>query len=186
MSATGSALGGEIDLAGWPAVEARPAVASCHRGDQYLVAWESDQETGGTDWAIYARYVSGAGVAGNVYLIDDTTAPEREVDVACGEEVQRYLLAWQTMYATGWYGIWGRLAHPDETLEPQFGIVQPGVSHSRLEPSVGGGGETFLTAWEHEQGLLAYRDIHGRTLLLKLLVDGFESGSCSSWSGWAP
>ena len=118
LSGTGSALGGgEFAIAAWPSTEEHPAVAACHAADQYLVAWHSDQDTGGTDWAIYARYVSGSGVAGNVHLVDDTTAPEKEVDVSCGAEGQRYLLVWQTMYATGWFGVWGRIAHPAETME---------------------------------------------------------------------
>lgn len=183
LSATGVVQGGgEIDIAGWPSVEERPSVASCPAADQYLVAWQSDQETGGTDWAIYARYLSGAGVPGNVYMIDDTTAPELNVDLSCGLAGTLYLLAWQTMYASSWYGVWARIAYPSELLPPQFGLVQPGPSHSRFEPAVAGGASTFLVAWEHETGFVAQRDIHGRTVILTLLSDGFESGNLNAWS----
>ena len=175
LSGTGTPLGGgEFAIAGWPSNEGRPSVAACHGADQYLVAWESDQETGGSDWAIYGRYVSGGGVPGYVSMVDDTTAPELAVDVSCDAGGWQYLLAWQTMYASAWYGVWGRIAYPDETMEPQFGIVQPGPSHHRTEPAVGGGGGHFLTAWEHEAGFVVDRDIHGRLVFPDLIFrDGF-------------
>lgn len=167
LSATGASLGsGEFVIAGWPSNERIPSVAACETADQYLVAWQSDQDTGGSDWAVYGRFLSGEGVLGSVPLIDDTTAPEQEVDVSCDATGQQYLLAWETMYAGGYVGVWARIAHPDETLEAQFGIVQPGASHHRTDPAVGGGGDTFLTAWEHEAGILGYRDIHGRLVLV--------------------
>lgn len=176
LSATGSVLGGgEFTLAGWPANEGRPSISACHRTDQYLVAWQSDQDTGGADWAIYGRYLDGDGVPGTVSMVDDTTAPEMEVDVSCDVGGWQYFLAWQTMYSSALYGVWGRVAYPDETMEPQFGIVQPGPSHHRWLPAVGGGRATFMTAWEHEEGFLGYRDIHGRPVFPDLLFrDGFQ------------
>lgn len=50
---------GEFPIAGWSAAEEKPAVVACSQADQYLVAWQSDQDTGGTDFAIYARYING-------------------------------------------------------------------------------------------------------------------------------
>jgi hypothetical protein len=176
LSATGLPQGGgEFVIAGWPSSEAHASVAACHKADQYLVAWQSDQDTGGVDWAIYARYLGGDGVPGSVYLVDDTTAPEREADVSCDTAGRQYLLAWQTMYNTGYYGVWGRIAYPDETMEAAFGIVQPSPSHNRTEPAVGGGRGTFLTAWEHETGFIVNRDVHGRTVFPDLIFqDGFQ------------
>ncbi len=120
LSATGSALTGgdpavtgEFPIAGWPAVEEFPKVAACARADQYLVAWQSDQDTGGTDFAIYARYLSGDGVPGNVYEIVDTVAPQLFVDVACDARGEKYLLAWQDKYVGGEYGIWGPRGSPE-------------------------------------------------------------------------
>lgn len=98
LSATGSALPGgdpavtgEFPIAGWTAVEEFPKVAACARADQYLVAWQSDQDTSGTDFAIYARYLSGDGVPGNVYEIADTPAPQLYADVACDARGEKYL-----------------------------------------------------------------------------------------------
>jgi len=176
LSGSGSVLGsGEFVIAGWPSNEQHPSVAACHRADQYLVAWESDQDTGGSDWAIYARYLDGSGVPGNVYEVDDTTAPEVEAEVACDAGGQQYLLAWQTMYATSWYGVWGRMAFPDETMEPALVIEQPGPSHHRKEPAIAGGAGHLLTAWEQEVGFVANSDIQGRLARPDLLFrDGFQ------------
>ena len=90
---------GEFVIAGWPSFEAAPAVAACAAADQYLVAWQSDQAPAENDYAIYARYLNGDAVPGNVYVIDDTTSPELNVDVDCNLAGDRYLLAWQTRYA---------------------------------------------------------------------------------------
>ncbi len=176
LSGTGSILGsGEFVIAGWPSNEQRPSVAACHRADQYLVAWQSDQETGGSDWAIYGRYVNGSGVPGNVYEVDDTTAPQIEPEVSCDAGGQQYFLAWQDMFASGWYAVTGRTAFPDETMELSVIIEQPGASHHRREPAIGGGAGHFLTAWEHEAGFVAYSDIEGRLARPDLLFrDGFQ------------
>lgn len=176
LSGTGTPLGGgEFAIAGWSANERHPSVAACHKADQYLVAWESDQDTGGSDWAIYARYVSGGGVPGNVYLVDDSTGPDLAVEVNCDAGGRQYLLAWEVPYVTSWYGVWGRMAYPNETMDAMFPIIDPGPSHHRREPTVGGGGGHFLTAWEHEVGFVVYRDIHGRLVFPDLIFrDGFQ------------
>lgn len=122
----GVPLGDEFVIAAWPHFEANPAVAACDKFDQYMVAWQSDQGSGGADYAIYARYVDGDAIPGNIYLIDDTTSPDLNVDVSCNASGRNYLLAWQTRYVNLKYGIWARIAHPNETLDPQFMIVEPG------------------------------------------------------------
>ncbi len=163
LSAAGATVGGEFGIADFPSDERIPSVASCGAADQYLVAWESDQDTGGVDRAIYARYVDGKGVAGNIHLIDDTTALEEAVELSCDATGQEYFLAWQTLYAAiqPAFGIWGRVAHPDEVLDPSFAIVQPGLNFGRTEPAVGGGETKFLIAWEHDTGFIPNRNIWG-------------------------
>ena len=162
LSATGAALGsGEFGIAGWPDTEEIPSVAACETADQYLVGWQSDQGTGGSDWAVYARFVSGAGVPGNVHLIVDTTAPQTAVDMSCDAAGQQYLLAWEDVYAGGAVGIWARIVHPDETMEPDFAIVQPDTNRDRTEPAVAGGATNYLIAWEHDTGFIPNRNIWG-------------------------
>lgn len=166
--------GGEFAIAGWPDSEGTPSVAACNIADQYLVAWQS-LVIPPTDYDTYVRYVNGDGVPGNVYPIDATTAPEVEVDVSCNQGGRQYLLAWQTMYAGGYYGVWGRLAYPNETMDPSFGIVGPGASADRTQPAIAGGYTNYLVAWEHDRDGTAYQDIHGRlvtpyTLFLPLVI----------------
>jgi len=159
----GGNFGGEFVIAGWPDVEIRPAVAACKGADQYLVAWQS-LVSPPTNYDAYARYVSGDGALAGVYLVDGTTAPEAEVDVSCNQGGRQYLLAWQTMYAGGYYGVWGQLAYPNETMDPSFGFVQPGASADRMNPVVAGGYTNYLVAWEHERDGTSYQDIHGRLI----------------------
>jgi hypothetical protein len=172
LSATGVALTGgspsvtgEFMIAGWPDWEERPSVAACSDADQYLVAWQSDVGTGGSDEAIYGRYLNGEAVPGNVYLVADTTLPQAEVDVSCNASRQTYLLAWHDQYAVPLqYGIWARIAYPDENMEPEFVVVPPGSSQNRLHPAIGGGYSTYLVAWEHQRDGGTNSDIHGRLL----------------------
>jgi hypothetical protein len=86
----GGNFGGEFSITKWPNMERHPAVAACEQADQYLVAWQSDQ--GATGDAIYARFIGGDGVPAGVHLIDDTTSPEQEAEVACNPSGQQYML----------------------------------------------------------------------------------------------
>jgi hypothetical protein len=158
----GHNFGGEFGIAGWPATEIRPAVAACKGADQYLVAWQSDQSA--SNDAIYARFIGGNGTLAGVHLIADTTSPEQEPDVACNQAGQQYLVAWQQRYTNIKYGIWGRLVHPDETMDAGFAIVSPGSVTDRTDPVVAGGYTNYLVAWEHQRDGTSYQDIHGRLI----------------------
>jgi hypothetical protein len=176
LTATGTALTGgnsnvtgEFPIADWPAVEEKPAVSSC--GDQFLVAWQSDQDTGGTDYAIYGRYLTGEGVPGNVYEIVDTTLPQVNVDIACDANLRKYLLLWQDRYVGGEYGIWARFAYPSEFLDPDFEVVGPRSAADREYPAIAGGRTAFLTAWEHDRDGGTNLDIHGRLVPIPTLFN---------------
>ncbi len=159
----GNNFGGEFGIAGWPDVEIHPAVAACEGADQFLVTWQSDQGSGND--AIYARFLNGEAVPGNVHQIDDTTGQEREADVACSQSGRQYLVAWQTEYVGGRYGIWSRIVRPDETMTSQFRIVDSGSAADRTEPIVAGGHTNYLVAWEHDRDGTSYQDIHGRLVV---------------------
>lgn len=181
LSGSGVELGGgEFAIAGWPAGEERPSVAACSQADQYLVAWQSDEDTGGTDYAIYARYLAGDGVPGNVFLVDDSTSPDVEVDVTCDNAGQRYLLAWQTRYTNLKYGIWARVVYPAGTRDPLFEVISAGPTQGREYAAVSGGRATYLVAWEHRRNDGTNLDIHGRLLrdaihLPLVLRSGFQA-----------
>ncbi|NOZ05979.1 MAG: hypothetical protein GXP41_06455 [Chloroflexi bacterium] len=153
-------FGGEFGIAGWPAAEIHPAVAACPEADQYLVSWQSDQSA--SNDAIYARFIGGNGTLAGVHLIDDTTSPERESDVACSLAGTEYLVTWQTRYTNLKYGVWGRLVQPDETMGASFPIVHPGPATDRTNPISAGGHTNYFVVWEHDRDGTAYQDIHGR------------------------
>ena len=153
--------GGEFGIAGWPDPESNPAVAACRAADQYLVTWQSNR---GGNLAIYARFVNGNGSVGSVHLIDDTTSPEKNADVACDQAGSQYLIAWQTRYTNLRYGVWGRLVRPDASMTPQFPLRHPGGAAGRTRPAIAGGGVNFLVAWEHDRDGTSFQDIHGRLI----------------------
>jgi len=152
--------GGEFGIAGWPSPEHVPAVASCWRFDQYLVTWQSQKTNG--DTAIYARFLHGDGSGASVHLIDDTTSPEIDADVACDQDGAGYLVTWQTRYTNGHYGVWGRVVHPNAHFGPQFPIQHPGSIEDRSRPAIAGGAVNFLVVWEHDRDGTNFQDIHGR------------------------
>lgn len=156
-------FGGEFGIAGWPGAEIHPAVAACKGADQYLVAWQAYQGTASDD-AIYARFIGGDGALAGVHLIDDTTSPEQDPDVACNQAGQQYLIAWQTRYTNVKFGISGRLVHPDETMDTAFDIVYPGSVTDRTQPAIAGSSTNYLIAWEHQRDGTSYQDIHGRLI----------------------
>jgi hypothetical protein len=154
---------GEFNIADYiGANEWTPAVAACAAADQYLVAWQSDDGTGGTEYNIYARYLDGEARLGNISHIDDRELPDFNVDVDCNFAGNRYLLAWQIQYASSKYGIWARSAWPYQSLGPQFAVRPPGFVTDRVFPAVAGGRTGFLVAWEHQRDTDGNRDIHGR------------------------
>ncbi len=168
LSSTGSvlpggnpAVAGEFPIAGWPAAEGWPAVTTCHQSDQYLVAWQSDQDSVFQSFAIYARYLDGDTVPGNVYKMKDTTYNQTSVDGICSPDGQKYLLAWQEFDAGGGFGIWARLATPGEVMDTAFELVGSQNAAGREHPAVGSG-PNFLVAWEHIRDSGGNRDIHGR------------------------
>ncbi|HPH97402.1 MAG TPA: hypothetical protein PKW33_21810 [Anaerolineaceae bacterium] len=154
---------GEFAIAGWPDIEEKPKVAACDAADQYLVLWQSDIGTSGADYAIYERFISGAGVPGTVAQVANTTAKQLNADVACNFQGNKYLAAWQDQYAGGYFGIWARYVYPDGSMEAEFGIVQPGYQAHREYPAVSGGKTNFLVSWEHIRDG-GNRDVHGRLM----------------------
>ena len=159
----GIPIGEEFNIAGWPGGEMYPSVAACRQADQYLVAWESDHETGGDDYAIYARYLNGDAVPGTVYIVNDGLEDDNRVDVRCNFLGNKYLLAWEHQITANIAGIWARIAFPDETMPPAFEVIPAGWDENRLSPAIGGGRSSYLVTWAHETVSGNY-DIHGRLL----------------------
>jgi hypothetical protein len=159
---------GEFPIAGWPAMEVRPAVAACDQVDQYLVGWQSDQEA--ANYAIYARWLDGDAVPGTVTEIDDTTGPEINVDVSCMASGKAFILAWQSMYTSSKYGILERPAYSNASLGTTIEIMPASWSETRTFPAIGAAGASFLVAWEHQRTSSSNFDIHGRLMLNALYL----------------
>jgi hypothetical protein len=159
----GVPLGSEFGIAGWPDFEVLPSVAACNQNDIYMVAWQSDYGTSNSDYAIYARYINGDAIPGNVYLIDNTVNMEKSPDISCDNSGRQFLLTWKSMYANGYYGIWARIAYPDESMPDAFEVINPGPAQDRDHQAVGGGWSDYLVAWEHVRANGNY-DLHGRLL----------------------
>ena len=155
---------GEFTIAGWTAFEAYASVAACDQANQYIVAWQSDQDSGETEWAIYTRYLNGDAVPGNIYLMDDFSDMQIQVDVSCNYIGNKYQLAWEYQYVNNEYGVWGRIAYPNEEMSNKFEISPPGWIDGRHQPAIGGGRSTYLVAWEQERFPDGNLDIHGKLL----------------------
>jgi hypothetical protein len=166
MTGTAAQLGGgPFVIAGWPDSEESPSVAACNLADQFLVTWQSDVGTGGTDYAIYGYFITGAGALEFVFPIDNTTSPEMESSVACNRSGNQYLVVYQQRWVNVKYGITGRVVFPNHNMQPAFVIVPPGGSADRTMPAVIGGHGRYLVVWEHQRDETSYQDIHARFVL---------------------
>jgi hypothetical protein len=156
---------GPFAIAGWPDSEELPAVAACNVADKYLVTWQSDVGTGGTDHAIYGYFITGAGALEHVFQVDNTTSPEEEVSIACNQPGNQYLVVYQQRWTNVKYGITARLVFPDHSMKPAFVVIPPGGTADRTNPAVVGGAGGYLVAWEHERDGTSYQDIHARLVI---------------------
>lgn len=158
--------GGPFGIAGWPDNEENPSVAACNLADQYLVVWQSDVGTGGTDYAIYGYWINGDGTLNFVNQIDNTTAPEKYPDVTCSRGGTEYLVVYQQMWAPGGtYGITGRQVYPNHSMRIPVVIEINWSNRNRTNPVVAAGGTNYLAAWVYERYGTAYKDINGKLVI---------------------
>jgi hypothetical protein len=152
--------------------ELYPAVAAC-AGDpsQYLVAWQWAHP----DYDVYARFVSGIGVPGDLTVVSNTSTYETNPAVACSSSQDGYLVVWEQYYLeTNPFdtpiGISARDVATDGSEGNRFTIVLPlitgggGEVYSRTQPAIAAGQDQFLVAWVHHQHdkFRDYLDIHAR------------------------
>jgi hypothetical protein len=97
-------------------------------------------------------------------MICDTTSPDMDVDVTCNGQRDTFMLVWARKYVGGEYGVWGRQAFWNGSLETDFEVVGPRQASDRQFPTVTGGGSNYLVAWEHDRDFGANIDIYGRLL----------------------
>jgi hypothetical protein len=155
-------LGSPFAVAGWTADESLPSVDACNVANKYLVAWQSDQDTGGSDYAIYGYTINGDGSLDTVFMIDDTTSPETQPDVACDASGRNFLVAYAQRWTSTYYGISARKVYPNASMETAFVITPPGNHADRTKPAVVHGPSNFLVAWENIRDSTTIQDIHAR------------------------
>ena len=155
---------GEFIISSFSAREERPSVAACYYPNQYLVAWQSDEDTSGANYAIYARYLTGDADPGSIFKVSSTTLSSQEVDVDCDASGQKYMLTWQVLFVNPVFAIFARQVYPNGSTGPEFGVVNPGPTSGRQYPAVAGGQSSYLVVWEHIREAVGNLDIHGRLL----------------------
>jgi hypothetical protein len=170
---TGNAIqlgGGPFVIAGWPDNEESPSVAACNVADQYLVTWQSDVGSGGATYDIYGYFVTGAGaLEPPPILIVHSSGADIAASVACNGSGNQYLVAYQQLYTSVRYGIWGIPISPDHSMEAGFAIVPAGSTANRTMPAIAGGLTSYLVVWEHQRDGTSYQDIHGRLITPNML-----------------
>ena len=155
--------GSPFTVAGWPDNESHPGVDACNIANKYLVTWQSDVGTGGTDYAIYGYTINGITDANNgldtVFQIDNTTLPETQPSVACSRSGEQFLVVYQQMKTNLKYGIRARMVYPDSSMDAAFNLVLPGLD--RTQAAVASGSINFLVAWSHQRDVNNV-DIHAK------------------------
>ena len=188
LAPTGDVIPPEIGIAGWPGGEGSPTIASCR--DSYLVAWIGYAGTRrDPDSEIYARAVSGDGTVGSIVTdLPGNFISERAPSVACTEESEEYLVAWQPIFAdSSNYGVVGTFLNPNAAPQAgAFSIFAPtvGTALGYAHPSLAFGFDTgALVVWEADRSPNgALLDMSGRLVGNRLFADSFDSGDLFYWS----
>jgi hypothetical protein len=155
--------GGEFPISTSPDGEFAPAVAACPQANQYLVVWASWATTQTAN--LIGQFVRAkGGLDGGPIPIQETPFHEGLSDVACSENGQQYLVAWQQSYQGNTsldpVGIWGRLILANKRVERDFEITWPVPPYSEGQPYVAGGASNYLVVWEHSES--GIDDVYGR------------------------
>lgn len=181
LSWSGSVLGTEIGIAGWPEEESQVDVASC-RGD-YLVVWKGGVDAGSK---IYARAVLADGTVGaTISNLTGGFPRENHPRVSCSVSGAEYLASWEGQDNAGNRDIIGAFLELDATPRNRILIYQANpnltLEYTRPALTVGSHSEA-LVAWESDRPDLISQDIRGRLVGGRLFADGFESGDDGYWA----
>jgi hypothetical protein len=154
--------GSPFMVAAWPDSEQLPSVAACNIADKYLVTWQSDIGSGGTDHAIYGYTLNGDASLDTVFRIDDNSGQVVQSDVACSKGGNWFLVTYADYWGlNGHYGITARKVFPNTSMDNSIRVVT-GESTDRHFPAVVSGPTNFLVAWEHDRPSTSYIDIHAK------------------------
>ena len=180
LSWSGSVLGSEIGIAGWPGLEIEPDLASC-RGN-YLTVWKGGI---GTDAKVYSRAVSGSGTVGSIVSdLSGGDSNQYHASVACNESGAEYLVSLEGAANAVAREVLGVFVEIDGTSRGSFQIVRsPTATVDFTRPALAFGSHAeALVAWEENPLDGGSQGIAGRLVGGRLFADGFESGDLGYWA----
>lgn len=96
VSSDGSLIGGPIALANSARDERRPRLAYNDNSNNYLVIWEYDQTTNGSNFDLQLRTVSATGSLGTLRTLGSSTSQDLAPEIAFGSTDREYLVAYET------------------------------------------------------------------------------------------
>jgi len=193
MSALGSVIGGEFSIADWPDAETAPAVAATAAGNEWAVAWQSDNSGESEAMNIYVRrlWVDGSGIVQQAAPVkmQATAYDEREPDIAVFPSNQDYLVVWEQQYWDGTIGVSGQALDTANVKGDFIDLRYLGFAefNDSSRPALAAGPVSYFGVWEQERDNAAtYQDIRGVMVFDYLFRDDFETGDLSAWSSSAP
>lgn len=182
VTTTGS-MGSEITVAGWPAAETRPAVASCENW-QFLVVWESYNDTvDPPNEDVYGRFLQGDGSFWqDPKSFGSLLGRDVRPDVACMSGGVDYLVVWEALTAPR--ELVGKRLLATGALGNGVFVSQPADPLEDFYAAVAGSESGWLVGWLRQiSGLPA--NVFAR-VAWELFADGFEWGNTGNWSATAP
>jgi hypothetical protein len=153
FSSGGAPLGTEFQINTYTTGNQTPGAVSASGTEQYVVVWETVQDSG----AVYGRRYSGGAAQGGEFRVDtDTTVLEFEPSVA-SDSAANFVVTWSRAPTAGTIDVFGRrYSAAGATVGPEF-RVNASVTNSQQQSSVARAatGE-FVVAWTSGQANSSY------------------------------
>ncbi len=183
VTTTGS-MGSEIAVAGWPAAETKPAVASCENW-QFLVVWESYNDTvDPPNEDVYGRFLQGDGSFWqDPKSFGSLLGRDIRPDVACMSGRVDYLVAWEALAPPK--ELIGRRLRVDGTLGNSVWVSRASDPFADYVLAIAGGEVGWLIGWMREVAGTPPGDVYAR-VAWELFADGFEWGNTGNWIAHVP
>ncbi len=161
FSRGGAALGGEVQVSTTVGAGCRqnPAVAADALGN-FVVVWQSNEESGGTSGIFGQLFGSGGAPVGGQFQVNTTASADALRPAVAMAPDGHFLVAWQSAAATaapagtGW-GIVARAYQPGgaaPTPELAVNLTSAGAQHSPAAAYLAGAGTAggYAVAWQSE------------------------------------
>jgi hypothetical protein len=148
VSAAGSLPGQRFLISGQP--QNGNSATAIFGGGNYLVVWQSNNDTTGNDNKTYGEFVSSAGAAGAPFQISQTTSLDQN-PLAAGFDGRNFLVVWNVDTSLNPDGspIWslyGRVVSPTGSFPNSERAL---ATNQALFPSLAFDGANYLFSWSH-------------------------------------